>query len=70
MTEQQFRLETQNGVEDILNRFMLQNQIPASYMEDAINKYLVSLQKQVLREFLIAAYQDQPVKEEDNGGSE
>lgn len=70
MTEQQFRLETQNGVEDILNRFMLQNQIPASYMEDAINKYLVGLQKQVLREFLIAAYQDQPVKEEDNGGSE
>ena len=70
MTEQQFRLETQNGVEDILNRFMLQNQIPASYMEDAINKYLVSLQKQILREFLIAAYQDQPVKEEDNGGSE
>lgn len=67
MTEQQFRLETQNGVEDILNRFMLQNQIPASYMEDAINKYLVSLQKQILREFLIAAYQDQPVKEEESG---
>lgn len=73
MTAEQFRLETQRGITQILNNFMDANQIPAAYMEDAINKYLVGLKDQVMQEFIMAAsqptIQEQSEKEE-KGGSE
>lgn len=73
MTAEQFRLETQRGITQILNNFMDANQISAAYMEDAINKYLVGLKDQVMQEFIMAAsqptIQEQPEKEEE-GGSE
>lgn len=73
MTAEQFRLETQRGITQILNNFMSANQIPAAYMEDAINKYLVGLKDQVMQEFIMAAsqqtIQEQSEKEEE-GGSE
>lgn len=71
MTEQQFRLEVQSGVKQILDGFMTANNIAPSMMEDAINKYLVSLKDKVLQEFITAAsqplIQEQTEQEEESG---
>lgn len=71
MTEQQFRLEVQSGVKQILDGFMTANNITPSMMEDAINKYLVSLKDKVLQEFITAAsqppIQKQTEQEEESG---
>lgn len=71
MTEQQFRLEVQSGVKQILDGFMTANNITPSVMEDAINKYLVSLKDKVLQEFIAAAsqppIQEQTEQEEESG---
>ena len=71
MTEQQFRLEVQSGVKQILDGFMTANSITPSVMEDAINKYLVDLKDKVLQEFIAAAsqppIQEQTEQEEESG---
>lgn len=71
MTEQQFRLEVQSGVKQILDGFMTANNITPSVMEDAINKYLVDLKDKVLQEFIAAAsqppIQEQTEQEEESG---
>lgn len=71
MTEQQFRLEVQSGVKQILDGFMTTNNITPSMMEDAINKYLVSLKDKVLQEFIAAASQlpiQEPTEQEEESG--
>ena len=75
MTQEQFRLELQNAVKQCLDGIQLQNQITAAAMEDAINKYLVTLKEQVMYEFIAAASQppvadELTAKEEDTGGTE
>ena len=69
MTQEQFRIEIQTSVENWLNGFMQQNNIPAAMMEDAINKALVGIKEKVLHEFIMAASQppQEEVKEEDSG---
>lgn len=71
MTEQQFRLEVQSGVRQMLDGFMTANSITPSVMEDAINKYLVDLKDKVLQEFIAAAsqppIQEQTEQEEESG---
>lgn len=71
MTEQQFRLEVQNGIKQMLDGFMAANSITPSVMEDAINKYLVGLKDKVLQEFIAAAsqppIQEQVEQEEESG---
>lgn len=71
MTQEQFRIEIQTNVENWLNGFMQQNNIPAAMMEDAINKALVGIKEKVLQEFIMAASQpaqpQEEVKEEDSG---
>lgn len=71
MTQEQFRIEIQTSVENWLNGFMQQNNIPAAMMEDAINKALVGIKEKVLQEFIIAVSQpaqsQEEAKEEDSG---
>ena len=64
MTQEQFRLELQNAVKQCLDGIQIQNQVTSAAMEDAINKYLVTLKDKVLQEF-IAAVSQPPVAEEE-----
>ena len=73
MTHEQQRLETQSAVVSWTNWFMAQNQIPASLMEDALNKAILSLKDQVVQEFIQAvtaetAANEQELKEEEASG--
>lgn len=75
MTQEQFRLELQNAVQQCLDGIQVQNQVTSAAMEDAINKYLLTLKDKVLQEFITAASQpptagEQSVKEEEKGGTE
>lgn len=73
MTHEQQRLETQSAVVSWTNWFMAQNQIPASLMEDALNKAILSLKDQVIQEFIqavtteTAANEQEPKEEEASG---
>ena len=72
MTQEQFRLELQNAVKQCLDGIQMQNQVTSAAMEDAINKYLVTLKDKVLQEFIAAASQppvaeEQSAKEEESG---
>lgn len=75
MTQEQFRLELQNAVKQCLDGIQMQNQVTSAAMEDAINKYLVTLKDKVLQEFIAAASQptaveDKSVEEEEESGTE
>lgn len=73
MTHEQQRLETQSAVVSWTNWFMAQNQIPASLMEDALNKAILSLKDQVIQEFIqavtaeTAANEQEPEEEKASG---
>lgn len=72
MTQEQFRLELQNAIQQCLDGIQMQNQVTSAAMEDAINKYLVTLKDKVLQEFIAAASQppvaeEQSAKEEESG---
>lgn len=72
MTQEQFRLELQNVIQQCLDGIQIQNQVTSAAMEDAINKYLVTLKDKVLQEFIAAASQPsvaegQLTKEEESG---
>ena len=58
MTNEQKRIEVYNALNQLLGGFMVQNQVSASMMEDALNKCLVSIKDQVLQEFINAAVQE------------
>lgn len=62
MTQEQYRLAIQNDVKNWLIGYKNTNGVPASFMEDAINKVLVSLKDEVLQEFIAAV--SQPSAEE------
>lgn len=73
MVKEQFRLEVNKSISTLIYNFMQQNNIPASYIEDALNKVLVSIKDQVLEEFIQAVLRDEenakteiPVVEADN----
>lgn len=72
MTQEQFRLELQNAIQQCLDGIQMQNQVTSAAMEDAVNKYLVTLKDKVLQEFIAAASQpsvaeEQLTKEEESG---
>ena len=72
MTQEQFRLELQNAIQQCLDGIQIQNQVTSAAMEDAVNKYLVTLKDKVLQEFIAAASQpsvaeEQLTKEEESG---
>lgn len=56
MNEQQ-RLEVQGAIQQYVDSFMQNYNIPAAMMEDALNKVLLSLKDKVVMEFLQAAQQ-------------
>ena len=64
MTQEQFRLELQNAIKQCLDGIQMQNQVSSAAMEDAINKYLLTLKDKVLQEFIAAASQPLMVEEE------
>lgn len=74
MTQEQFRLELQNAIQQCLDGIQMQNQVTSAAMEDAINKYLVVLKDKVLQEFIAAASQppvaEEQVTEEEDSGTE
>ena len=74
MTQEQFRLELQNAVQQCLDGIQVQNQVTSAAMEDAINKYLVTLKDKVLQEFIAAASQppvaEGQLTEEEESGTE
>ncbi len=53
MTNLQLRLELQASLQDWVDGTMHQYEIPASMMEDAVNKVLVNLKEQVWTEYLL-----------------
>ena len=74
MTQEQFRLELQNAVKQCLDGIQMQNQVSSAAMEDAINKYLLTLKDKVLQEFIAAASQspvvEEQLTEEEESGTE
>ena len=49
MTQEQFRLELQNAIQQCLDGIQMQNQVTSAAMEDAINKYLASRPKEGIK---------------------
>ena len=55
MSSLQTRLEVQAAVQQWAANFMIQYNIPAAMMEDALNKVLLTLKEQILIDFLSEA---------------
>ena len=74
MTQEQFRLELQNAIKQCLDGIQMQNHVSSAAMEDAINKYLLTLKDKVLQEFIAAASQpsvvEEQLAEEEESGTE
>lgn len=72
MSDFEFRMRIQGAVQEFVENFMKQNNLSAAVMEDAINKSMVWLKDQVLKETVLSMIQAKPQeleseKEEDNG---
>jgi DNA-binding TFAR19-related protein (PDSD5 family) len=75
MNDNKFRIEVQSTIESYIFQLMNANDIPASMVEDALNKIIVSLKERQLQEVFIAysaletqLKQFEEQKELDNGG--
>lgn len=73
MSDFEFRMRIQGAVQEFVENFMKQNNLSAAVMEDAMNKSMVWLKDQVLKETVVSMTQAKPQeseseKEEDNGG--
>jgi len=67
MTNEQKRMALYNTITNYLVALQQQNNIPASMMEDAINKYLVSLKDQIIQEMLLEIPEEESnIQEEKN----
>lgn len=68
MNEFEIRYRVQTTVESWVNGFMLENQLPASMMVDALNAVLVTLKDQATREFInsVSAVPEQDAEQEDS----
>lgn len=58
MINEQKRIEVYNALNQLLGGFMMQNQVSASMMEDALSRCLLSIKDQVFQEFINAAVQE------------
>jgi hypothetical protein len=61
---QQQRIELQATVLQMVDSFMVNNQISASDMEDALNKVMVQLKDRILSNVLVEIYQEKAAQEE------
>ena len=73
MSDFEFRMRIQGAVQEFVENFMKQNNLSAAVMEDAMNKSMVWLKDQVLKETVLSMTQANPQepeseKEEGNGG--
>lgn len=73
MSDFEFRMRIQGAVQEFVENFMKQNNLSAAVMEDAMNKSMVWLKDQVLKETVLSMTQAKPQepeseKEENNGG--
>lgn len=73
MSDFEFRMRIQGAVQEFVENFMKQNNLSAAVMEDAMNKSMVWLKDQVLKETVLSMTQTKPQepeseKEEDNDG--
>lgn len=73
MSDFEFRMRIQGAVQEFVENFMKQNNLSAAVMEDAMNKSMVWLKDQVLKETVLSMTQAKPQepeseKEESNGG--
>lgn len=73
MSDFEFRMRIQGAVQEFVENFMKQNNLSAAVMEDAMNKSMVWLKDQVLKETVLSMTQaklqePESEKEEDNGG--
>lgn len=72
MTQEQLRLDVQASVAEWVEWFMSTNNIPASIMEDSLNKVLLTVKDKTFREFMVAVnaanQQQQEVESEVDGG--
>lgn len=68
MNEFEIRYRVQTTVESWVNGFMMENQLPASMMVDALNAVLVTLKDQATREFInsVSAVPEQNSEQEDS----
>ena len=68
----QQRIELQGAIQQWIDSFMINNQIDAATMEDALNKVLIKIKDQVINEMLIEAasqiQENQQLKEEESNG--
>lgn len=53
MTQEQTRMAVYNTIANYLTTLQQQNEISATLMEDAINKYLVGLKDQMIQDLLL-----------------
>ena len=60
--ELQKRIEVQGAVQQWVDSFMLQYNISASMMEDALNKVLNNLKDKVVIELLMASQEVEPIE--------
>lgn len=72
MNEFEIRYRVQTTVESWVNGFMLENQLPASMMVDALNAVLVTLKDQATREFInsVSAVPEQDDSEQEDSEKE
>jgi len=52
MSNEQLRLMVQSDVSSLLTNYMMQNSLSAYIMEDALNKYMLTLKDAVMQEFI------------------
>lgn len=75
MSDFEFRMRIQGAVQEFVENFMKQNNLSAAVMEDAMNKSMVWLKDQVLKETILSisqtsAPQEEELEKEEEDGNE
>lgn len=64
MSNEQLRVMVQSDISTLLTNYMSQNNLPAYIMEDAVNKYMLTLKEAVMQEFIRAISVQESAQEE------
>lgn len=65
MNELEARYRVQSAVKNWVDQFMVQSNVPASMMEDALSKVLCELKDKAMEEFIISVSAPSVPKEEE-----
>lgn len=66
MNDLEFRIRVQGMVKQWVNQTRIANNISAAVMEDALNKVLVDLKDEVMKEFIVSVTPQVPVDDTNN----